>query len=188
MTQFNWRAKWAGVTRGGFEVVDVRPNPFSDDEINVVVWTDSFEPYYTDLDGTAGDFSESYDLLPVEQPATRTDTEGRDVPFTIDELRSAAERVVKGYQGVGGYPWDLWRWACDANEVAQAYLNQSDTIASLTAERDGLREALQSIADQLTCRCGEAWTGRRMHDPNCFAYVGDEARDALAAVNESEGA
>lgn len=70
--------------------------------------------------------------------------------------------------------------------LMEAVQGMTECFTELTAERDRLRDALQSVADQLTCGCDHSWTIRQRHEPECRSYVGDEAREALSAINESE--
>ena len=139
--------------------------------------------------------SEKYDLLPVEQPATRTDTEGRDV--TGRWHRYGAIGNGRGLTEVGAYsdkpplaghePERIHIASCRDADDALRIVEAADTIASLTAERDGL------VRDAARYR----WIRKKIPIPSWISAqtgeyddldAGIDAMMALAAVNESEGA
>lgn len=59
------------------------------------------------------------------------------------------------------------------------------TVEALEAERAKvrrLREELSEVIEQTKCVCGESWTGRSRHSPDCYGYVADSA---LKVLNET---
>jgi NADH pyrophosphatase NudC (nudix superfamily) len=129
----DWRLKWQPTTRGGFEVVDVREYP---DSLDSVTWRPEtgLAVHELTLKGCVNKGPRKYDLLPVEQPATRTDTEGRDVTGLYG-LHDESDRVDETSDERIDNPRDVFR--------------ASDTIASLTAERDGLRDEIATLKQQV---------------------------------------
>lgn len=159
----DWRNCWQPTTRGGFEVVDVRP-PDKDGDMRVC-WWDGYE-YGNAWVGSAGRYrsggaDDEHDLLPVEQPAT-TPGQAAYEAFIAgcgwDGVAAAAVRAVgtafaveaQGEQAatrndvgvdlnaklhyLGAVTWTHQQ----LDEIGKQAVN---TIASLTAERDRLRAA-----------------------------------------------
>lgn len=65
--------------------------------------------------------------------------------------------------------WGPSRSVCD---------DAADALLALLAERDRLREALAE--QSMPCTCHEAYSGRKMQDPECRAgEYGDDCREAI---------
>lgn len=47
-----------------------------------------------------------------------------------------------------------------------------------------LRVELSEVIEQTKCVCGESWTGRGRHSPDCYGYVAESALKALAETAE----
>jgi hypothetical protein len=46
-------------------------------------------------------------------------------------------------------------------------------------------EAEADMAAELTCQCSDAWTGRRLHAPDCYAYLRVMFSEKAAALKET---
>jgi hypothetical protein len=209
----DWKLKWQPRTRGGFEVVDVRPYNYKydgEDGWQFIIFRDGQfnEPLYCGQNGKYIDFCgqppHPYDLLPVEQPAMDNITTPGQAAYEAfiagcdwDGVAAAAVRAVGTAFATTQQPATRNDVGIDLNAKlhylgAATWTHQqldeigkqaSSTIASLTAERDGLRSAAINARAELQNHVRAVYYGGQDHHVmDCIA----ELDAAIAAINESE--
>lgn len=103
----------------------------------------------------------------------------------VDNMR----RFPEGLTGSGLRAVDVAHWIEECERVlALAALKELPTYtAHLVAlrmrtseELDIAYAALESIAVQCACKCGESWTSRGLHSPDCLQRLAVEAMEPLA--------